>query len=76
VSVGCTVTTLDDTVSRYFEGIAPSVSKRITALKNLHDVDISTYAFIGPILPTVLADEKQISVYWTHWRQQCGNSMV
>jgi len=61
VSVGCTVTTLDDEVSRYFEGIAPSVTKRIAGLKKLHDAGISTYAFVGPILPTVLADEKQIT---------------
>ena len=60
VSVGCTVTTLDDEISRYFEGIAPSVTKRIAALKELHDAGISTYAFVGPLLPTVLADEQQI----------------
>ncbi|MFZ2024887.1 MAG: radical SAM protein [Microgenomates group bacterium] len=61
VSVGCTVTTLDDAVSRYFEGIAPSVTKRIAGLRTLHEAGISTYAFIGPILPTVLADEQQIT---------------
>jgi len=61
VSVGCTVTTLDDEISRYFEGIAPPVTKRIAALKKLHDAGISTYAFIGPLLPTVLADEDQIT---------------
>lgn len=61
VSVGCTVTTLDDVTSRYFEGIAPSVTKRIEGLKKLHNAGISTYAFVGPILPTVLADEKQIT---------------
>ncbi len=61
VSVGCTVTTLDDTVSRYFEGVAPSVTKRIAALNELHDAGISTYAFVGPLLPTILADEKQIT---------------
>jgi len=60
VSVGCTVTTLDDQISRYFEGNAPPVTKRIEALKILHEAGISTYAFIGPILPTVLTDEKQI----------------
>ena len=61
VSVGCTVTTLDDDISRYFEGVAPSVSKRIAALKELHEAGISTYAFVGPLLPTVLADEQQIT---------------
>lgn len=61
VSVGCTVTTLDDTISRFFEGNAPPVSKRIEALKTLHGSGISTYAFVGPILPTVLTDGKQIT---------------
>ena len=60
VSVGYTVTTLDDAVSRFFEGNAPPVTDRIKSLKMLHDVGISTYAFIGPILPTVLTNEKQI----------------
>src|SRR3989339_1707665 len=44
VSVGCTVTTLDDAVSRFFEGNAPPVTDRIKSLKMLHDVGISTYA--------------------------------
>lgn len=60
VSVGCTVTTLDDAVSRFFEGNAPPVSKRVEALKTLHDQGISTYAFVGPILPTVISNERQI----------------
>jgi DNA repair photolyase len=60
IAVGCTVTTLDDAVSRFFEGNAPPVSKRIEALKKLHEAGIHTYAFIGPILPTVLTNEKQI----------------
>lgn len=60
VEVGCTVTTLDDIASRFFEGIAPPVTKRIEALKMLHDEGIATYAFVGPILPTVLSNEQQI----------------
>ena len=51
VSVGFTVTTLDDNVSKFLEVMAPPVSSRIKALKQLHDAGISTYAFIGPILP-------------------------
>jgi len=51
VSVGFTVTTLDDKVSRFLEVMAPPVSSRIQALKQLHDAGISTYAFIGPLLP-------------------------
>lgn len=51
VQVGFTVTTLDDDVSRFLEGFAPSVSERIVALKELSRSGIKTYAFIGPILP-------------------------
>jgi len=51
MSVGFTVTTLDDKVSRFIEVMAPPVSSRIEALKQLHDAGISTYAFIGPLLP-------------------------
>lgn len=51
VSVGFTVTTLDDKVSRFMEVMAPPVSARIKALEELHIAGIETYAFIGPILP-------------------------
>lgn len=51
VTVGFTVTTLDDKVSRFLETKAPPVSLRLKALKDLHDAGIKTYAFIGPILP-------------------------
>lgn len=60
VSVGCTVTTLDDIISRFFEGNAPPVSARIEALRQLHTAGISTYAFVGPILPTVLSGKKEL----------------
>jgi len=60
-TVGFTVTTLDDKVSRFLEVMAPPVSSRIKALKELHDVGISTYAFIGPILPHFTSDEKKIN---------------
>jgi DNA repair photolyase len=61
VSVGFTVTTLDDDISRFFEGNAPPITKRIEGLKILHDAGISTYAFVGPILPTVIVGQKQIT---------------
>jgi len=51
VTVGFTVTTLDDKVSRFLEVMAPPVSSRIQALQQLHDAGISTYAFVGPLLP-------------------------
>lgn len=51
VSVGFTVTTLNDKVSRFIEVKAPPVSSRLQALKQLNEAGISTYAFVGPLLP-------------------------
>jgi len=61
VAVGFTITTLDDKVSRFLEVMAPPVSARIKALKELHDAGISTYAFVGPILPHFTNDETKIA---------------
>ena len=61
VTVGFTVTTLDDKVSRFLEVKAPPVSSRIQALRELHESGIRTYAFVGPILPHFTSDEKKIN---------------
>ena len=61
VSVGFTVTTLDDKVSRFLEIYAPPVSERIKALEKLHKEGIVTYAFIGPILPYFTNNKEKIN---------------
>jgi len=61
VAVGFTVTTLDDAVSRFLEVKAPSVSSRIDALRELHINGVSTYAFVGPILPYFINTEQKIN---------------
>ncbi len=61
VMVGFTVTTLDDKVSRFLEVMAPPVSARLKALKELHEAGIATYAFIGPILPHFTNNEAKIT---------------
>jgi len=61
VTVGFTVTTLDDKVSRFLETKAPPVTARIEALRQLHAAGIATYAFIGPILPHFTNDEAKIT---------------
>lgn len=58
--VGLTVTSADDGISRYFEKYAPPVSDRFEALKKLNQAGIKTYAFIGPLLPHFVADEKSL----------------
>jgi DNA repair photolyase len=61
VSVGFTVTSLDDKVARFLEVKAPPVSSRIKALQILNQAKINTYAFIGPILPHFMNDKRKIS---------------
>jgi len=53
------LTTLEDEVVRFLEGNAPPVSARIKALETLNKVGITTYAFIGPLLPYFTARQKK-----------------
>ncbi|MDP2910037.1 MAG: radical SAM protein [bacterium] len=58
--LGLTITSTDDKISRYFEKFAPPVSVRLKALERLNKEGFRTYAFIGPLFPHLLADEKQL----------------
>lgn len=49
--VGMTITTTDDKVSRWLEVRAPIASRRLRTLTELNAAGISTYAFVGPLLP-------------------------
>lgn len=49
--VGLTITTLDRKVARDFEPHSSAPQQRIEALETLRRSGITTYAFIGPILP-------------------------
>ena len=61
ITVGLTVTTLQDRVVRFLEGNAPPASARIKALKKLNDNNISTYAFVGPLLPYFTARKEKLN---------------
>jgi len=61
ITIGFTITTLNDKISQFLEVKAPPVSLRLKALKELNQADISTYAFIGPILPYFINDETKIN---------------
>ena len=58
VTVGLTITTTDDQISRFFEKYAPPASERLKTLKKLNKTGIKTYAFIGPLLPHFVAKEE------------------
>lgn len=60
IEVGMTITGLDDRISRFLEVKAPPVTSRIKALKVLSDNGINTYAFVGPIVPYFIYNEKKI----------------
>jgi DNA repair photolyase len=51
IAVGLSITTDQEEIRRVFEKKAPSIKLRIEALQTLHDSGITTYAFIGPMLP-------------------------
>lgn len=51
VQVGITITTGSEAVRKVFEPRTPPISARIDALERLHGEGLSTYAFIGPVLP-------------------------
>ena len=51
LEVGLTVTTLDDEASAILEPGASPPRERLDALKRLADAGISTWAFVGPLVP-------------------------
>ncbi len=55
--VGFTITTLNDESRKIFEPYAPSIEKRIEALKKFADRGIYTYAFLGPLYPEIEENE-------------------
>ena len=51
IEIGMSIGTDDEEMKNRFEKSSPSIDSRIEALKKLHQEGISTYAFIGPMLP-------------------------
>jgi DNA repair photolyase len=51
IAVGLSVTTNREEIRKIFEPNSPSIQSRIKALNMLRDKGITTYAFIGPMLP-------------------------
>lgn len=66
ITIGMSLSTLDDHISRLVEPGASASSQRISTLKQLHDEGIRCYAFISPIIPyvtDVYALIDQVSAY-------------
>lgn len=55
--VGFTITTLDDRISGIIEPGASVAGERLAAMKVLSDSGITTWAFVGPVIPGVIREE-------------------
>jgi DNA repair photolyase len=51
IKIGFSITTDSEETKKLFEPDSPSIISRVEALKKMHDAGISTYVFIGPMLP-------------------------
>lgn len=79
--VGFTITTLDKEVSKDFEPYSSRPQQRLDALEELHRIGITTYVFIGPILPRItnlreifkVIKEKTDFVMAETLNMKCGN---
>lgn len=60
IEVGMTVTSTGDPITRAIEVNAPPNQTRIKALEKLHDSGITTYAFVGPLLPHLAEKPEEI----------------
>ena len=49
--VGITITSSDDKLSRFLEVSAPSATARLRTLRKLNESGVTTYVFVGPLLP-------------------------
>ena len=49
--VGMSIATADDSIRRIFEPRASEISKRMEAIRKIHEAGISTYVMIAPLLP-------------------------
>jgi len=49
--IGFSIATDSDRVARLFEPGAPSISRRLNALEKIKQLNLRTFAFVGPILP-------------------------
>jgi DNA repair photolyase len=62
IEVGITITTIDDSQRRIIEPGAPTIDSRIKALKEISFEGVETYAFIGPLYPTMKEEDLEVLV--------------
>ncbi|MBT3249858.1 MAG: radical SAM protein [Candidatus Pacebacteria bacterium] len=60
IEVGLTITSTGDPIAEYLETYAAPHQSRLTALAELSQAGISTYTFVGPLLPHFVWQEGQM----------------
>ncbi len=60
IEVGLTITSTGDPISKYLETYAAPHESRLKALTHLSKKGISTYAFVGPLLPHFVWQKKEM----------------
>jgi DNA repair photolyase len=74
VEVGLTITCYYDETRKIFEPRASPINARIEALQNFSDVGISTYAFLGPLLPYL--SEERLDLLLNNLADKVGRVIV
>lgn len=59
-TVGCTITTLDESLRRRLEIAASPSAERIISLEKAREMGIKTWAFAGPLLPGLTAERSNL----------------
>jgi DNA repair photolyase len=58
--VAFTITTLDEHVRRVFEPGSSTIAARLHALRAFSEAGVPTWAFVGPVLPSITDDEASL----------------
>jgi DNA repair photolyase len=69
VDVAFTITTLDDDVRKRFEPRSSPIRSRLEALRTLAEAGVSTWAFCGPLLPSISDGEPELHALFAELRK-------
>ena len=69
VEVAFTITSLDDAVRERFEPHSSPARQRLEALRLLHEARIPTWAFCGPVLPSITDDETSLDALFAELKR-------
>jgi DNA repair photolyase len=69
VEVAFTITTLDEEVRRRFEPGASPIAARLEALRAISEARIPTWAFCGPLLPSITDEETSLDALFAQLKR-------